>query len=212
MSAKRKKQKNRETDRDRIFHIVLYPENPAHMLAIMQLRQYHYKSVGILHNADIYTEDEKDNETGELKHRKGDLKKEHYHFRIQFNNPRYISGVAEELGIESNLIRFPEDWQNLKNYTEYILHWKESGKHQYDINDLVGSLAGEAKQKLIDMPATMQAGEIVDFIFSSDKYITLIEVTAFAREQGYHGCLLRNHSYFDKMIALHNERCCRRGV
>lgn len=212
MSAKRKKQKNRETDRDRIFHLVLYPENPAHMLAIMQLRQYHYKSVGILHNADRYSEDEKDNETGELKHRKGDLKKEHYHFRIQFDNPRYIKGVAEELGIESNLIRFPDDWQNLKNYTEYILHWKESGKHQYSIDDLVGSLAGEAKQKLIDMPATMQAGEIVDFIFSSDKYITLVEVTAFAREQGYYSCLMRNHSYFDKMIALHNERCCRRGV
>lgn len=212
MSAKRKKQKNRETDRDRIFHIVLYPENPAHMLAIMQLRQYHYKSVGILHNADRYTEDEKDNESGELKHQKGDLKKEHYHFRIQFNNPRYIIGVADELGIEPNLIRFPEDWQNLKNYTEYILHWKESGKHQYSIDDLLGSLAGEAKQKLIDMPATMQAGEIVDFIFSSDKYITLIEVTAFAREHGYYSCLMRNHSYFDKMIVLHNERCCRRGV
>lgn len=211
MSAKRKKQKNRETDKDRIFHLILYPENPEHMFVIMQLRQYHYKSVGILHNADRYLEDEKDNETGEYKHRKGDLKKEHYHFRIQFNNPRYINGVAEELGVEPNLIRFPEDWQNLKNYTEYILHWKESGKHQYSIDDLLGSLAGEAKQRLVDMPATMQAGEIVDFIFSSDKYITLVEVTAFAREQGYYGCLMRNHSYFDKMITLHNERCCMRG-
>ena len=212
MSAKRKKQKDRKTDKDRVFNLVLYPEDPTHMLAIMQLRQYHYKSVGILHNADRYTEDETDSETGELKHRKGDLKKEHYHFRLEFKNQRYIQGVADELGIKSNTIQFPEPWHTLNNYTEYILHWKESGKHQYDINDLVGSLAGEAKQRLVDMPATMQAGEIVDFIFSSDKYITLVEVTAFAREQGYYSCLMRNHSYFDKMIALHNERCCRRGV
>lgn len=211
MSAKRNKTKDREKDRDRIFHLILYPENPEHMFVIMQLRHYHYKSVGILHNADKYEEDVIDTETGELKYHKGDYKKEHYHFRIHFDNPRYIKGVADELGIEPNLIRFPEKWHTLKNYSEYLLHWNESGKHQYNINELVGSLAGEVKQKLIDMPVTMQFGAIMDYIDNADILLNYKQVLDYARDSGYLGVCLRNRGSVQDLIAIHNERYCRKG-
>lgn len=208
MPAKKKTSKNRETDRDRNFRILLYPDNESHNLTIMSLKLYQYSSVGILHNQDVYHDDIFDKETGDLLHEKGELKKEHYHFYVKFKNPRYISGVASELGIEENLIQFAD--KPFKSYCEYILHWKESGKHQYLVDELVGSLAGEAKRILLDMPVTVQFCEIGDFISKYPSMLTFSTVYDFARQNGYLGAFLRNHAVVDKLIYCHNERFYRK--
>ena len=76
--------------RSRWFNLLLYPDNPAHNLAIMQLQTTKYMACGICHNQDCYTEDTESHSTGELK-------KAHFHFILRCKNPRYKSGVAKEL-------------------------------------------------------------------------------------------------------------------
>lgn len=206
MPAKRKQNKDREKDKFREFNLVLYPENSEHMLTIMYLLQNRCMSVGILHDKDRYAEDVVDKETGELKHQEGELKKKHYHFRVKFKNPRYISGVAKELGIEENLIQFGD--RSFKSYCEYILHWKESGKYQYEASELVGSLAGEAKSILIEVPKTLQFDSFVRFIDDFDGYVNYRNVYNFAFENGYVGAFLRYSNQIEKIMYVHNERIC----
>lgn len=204
MPAKIKRNKSRETDKSRDFRILLYPENKEHALANMQIQLCHYNAVGILHDRDRYIDDVIDEETGELLHAKGDLKKEHYHYLITFRNPRYISGVATELGIEENLIQFCD--RSRDSYVEYILHWKESGKFQYDVNDLVGNLAGECKNRILSIPVTLQFNEFVLFIQKHYGVIKYSDVYKFAYENGYVGAFLRYTSAIERFISEHNER------
>lgn len=203
MARKKKVVKDREIDKSRDFVCVLYPDNTDHRLIIMQLKLYRYNSVGVCHDSDVYLEDKKDKETGEIIHKEGELKKIHYHFILRFDNPRYISGVSKELGLEEHLIDFLD---NYKAYATYMLHWDEPYKHQYDVDCFVGSLAGETKKLLIHKPEALQFNEIYEFIRTYDGVINYSIVYEYAYQKGYYGAFRRNTSGVREFIANHNER------
>lgn len=46
-----------EEKRSRWFNLLLYPDNPQHNLAIMQLQTTKYMACGICHNMDCYESD-----------------------------------------------------------------------------------------------------------------------------------------------------------
>ena len=211
MPAK-KKVKNRETDRARDFRLLLYPDNPEHSVAIVSLKSFMYRAVGICHNQDRYLDNVVDTETGKLLHKSGDLKKEHFHFYVKFDNPRYIKGVADELGIESNLIQFAD--KSVKSYCEYILHWKENGKHQYETSELLGSMAGEMLSLLYNKPMSVQLSDIKRFIYNSDKKVNMSMIFDYCESMGYVNVCVRAQGLIKEFMYDYNERFFRdsRGV
>ena len=83
---------------------ILYPDdNESHKKALSVILTK-YNSLAINHDKDTYLFDVTD-ENGDIVHHKGDLKKPHYHFVVNFENARYISGFAKELGIEENVVQ-----------------------------------------------------------------------------------------------------------
>lgn len=203
----RKKNKDRVKDKDYNFVLVLYPENEKHSLAYLSLTSNRYSALGILHDKDIHPDDVIDDETGELKYKSGDLKKEHYHFYVHFKNQRYINGVSEELGIESHLIEFLES--TFKDYAEYMLHWGKHGKagrYVYDVEDFEGTLKGTAKEKLIHEDKNLSLYKIFEFITSQEGRVSINAVTSWCFKNGYFGLLRSNHALISKWIDEYNFR------
>ena len=206
--AKKKLYKDRKTHKQRGFVMDLYPDNPNHAFLILQLSSYQYNALGICHDKDVYLDDVVDDETGELKHKKGDFKKKHFHFIVEFENNRYISGVAKELGVEEHLIQFLDGFFD---YAVYMLHWKYPEKHQYDIDEFIGTLAAKAKEKILKKPESLQFKEIFDFIDNYNGKINYSIVFKYAYEKGYYGALRRNTYGVKEFIYDHNERFYNKG-
>lgn len=207
MPKKKKIDKDRATDRARDFVLLLYPENDMHKLAYLKLTSGQYSALGVLHDKDKYKEDIVDKETGDLIHSEGDLKKEHYHFYVCFNNPRRILGIAEELNIEEHLIDFCNS--SFKQNAEYFLHWGKHGgpgKYTYDVNDFVGSLKSSAIQKLSNEPPDLKLHKIYLFIFSQTGVIDYCDVYKWAFENGYGGMCTSRLNVVMQWIYDHNKR------
>lgn len=207
MPAKKKFKKDRDKDKSREFVLVLYPENEIHFLIYLKLTSYMYSSLGILHDKDVYTDTKVDEETGEIIHQEGDKKKEHYHFYLRFPNPRYISGLAEELGLEPHLIDFCD--KGFITYSEYMLHWGKHGgpgKYTYDVDDLVGTLKGSALQKLSNEPSDLRLHKIYLFIQNSDCYLDYSKVYKWSFENGYGSMCTSRLNVIIQWICDHNKR------
>jgi len=84
-----------------------------------EIEQYG-KYAWILHDKDV------DKETGELKD-------PHYHIFLEFPNARYITGLANELNIEANML---EVVRNKSRLLRYFLHKDSPEKHQYEISEI----------------------------------------------------------------------------
>lgn len=208
MPARKKQNKDREKDRVRKFVLVLYPnDNELHSLAYLKLTSYHYSALGVLHDKDVYTDDKVDEETGELIYKSGDLKKPHYHFYVEFRNPRMIKGVAEELNIESHLIEFCEN--NMLSYAEYMLHWGKhggAGKYIYDVDCFEGSLAGVAKNKLTNEPVELRIDKIYRFIKQYEGVLNYAIVYEWAYKNGYGSICTSRLNVIKEFIYCHNDK------
>lgn len=64
----------------------------------------------------------------------GELKKEHYHIYLEFENQREFSHVAEYFGIAENLV---EKVKNTKACIRYLAHVDSKEKFQYDRANIV---------------------------------------------------------------------------
>lgn len=102
---------------------ILYPqEDITHKQALETIHQSGYDYAYIKHDKD------KDDD--------GNIKKEHYHFILEFSNPRYINAVCDELGITSNYIR---PIRNKRGMLAYMIHLNDITKHQYEIEEVQGT-------------------------------------------------------------------------
>lgn len=210
MPAKKKRNKDRKKDKSFEFVCVLYPDNGLHNLAYLKLTSYQYSALLCLHDKDVHPEDVIDKETGELKYKAGELKKPHYHCYMRFKNQRYINGIAEELGIENHLVEFLEE--DFKSYAEYMLHWgkhEKAGKYMYDVDSFEGTLAGFAKEKLINEDKNLSLFKVYQFITSNKDRIDINKVTDWCFKNGYFGLLRSNHTLIDRWITAHNNRFCK---
>lgn len=207
MPARKKQNKDREKDKAQSFVLVLYPENENHSLAYLALTSNRYAALGVLHDKDTYTDNKVDEETGEFIYKAGDVKKEHYHFYVQFRNRRYISGLAKELNIEEHLIEFCES--NMKSYAEYMLHWGKHGgpgKYVYDVEDFEGTLKGSAKEKLIHEDKGLQVSKILNYIDSLTGVIYYSDVYKWAFANGYGSVCTGRINVIKTFVEDHNAR------
>lgn len=182
--------------RSRLYRVLLYPDNPEHMLAIMQLQSSDFNAVGIKHDKDVYTED-----TDE--HKAGELEKEHFHFVVKFKNARYLSAVAKSLGLEE---RFIQTAKSYKGSVEYLLHLNHPEKYQYDVSELVGFSKAEALKILDDVSAEVKAFRIRDFIYHYDGYLDDDTLFCWCFKNGVLNILNRYHKLLNGLVYQHNKR------
>lgn len=180
----------------RVFRILLYPDNPEHMLAIMELQSSDYPAVGIKHDKDVYTEDTDD-------HKAGEIEKEHFHFVLKFKNARYLTAVAKSLGIEE---RFIQTAKSYKGSVEYLLHINHPEKFQYERSELIGFSVPEALKILDDEPPELKAFRIRDFIFHYDGYLDDDTLFVWCYTNGVLNVLNRYRGLIEKLVYQHNKR------
>lgn len=71
-----------------------------------------------------------------IKHDKDDAEP-HYHYYIEFPNPRAISAVASELKIPENMIQQVFDKRGILNY---LTHENSNGKFHYDKSEIITNM------------------------------------------------------------------------
>ncbi|WP_454969682.1 Rep family protein [Eubacterium sp.] len=192
----------RETkSKSRLLCLLLYPdENPAHKEALECLFKY-YNVLAICHNQDVYLYDEFDEE-GNLKHSAGELKKSHYHIMIQFQNARYISGVAKELDIEEHLI---QKCSSFESYVVYMVHKDEPLKHQYSISDLQGTLIDKAVRVLECPPTKEEQFFLIQNWILSHRDAKYCQLGAWVVSHGCFDIFMRYQSYFKEVF--YEQKC-----
>lgn len=174
---------------------ILYPDDNENHKQALSLIQHNYDYLIIYHNKDKYIFDVFD-DNGNIIHQKYERKKPHYHILLHFNNPRYCSGVAKELGIEKNLL---QKCSSADSYIIYLTHKDEPLKHQYEISDFSGTLINKVL-RVYDTPVDLESqfNNIVDFI-ENNRNITYRELGRWCSTYGYLGVFLKYQSYFKEI-------------
>lgn len=187
-----------ESWRDRKFRLLLYPEDETHCRAIYELEQAGYKYAAILHEKDVWTDDDPD--IGE--HIVGSIKKPHWHVVVKFQNAIWSSALAKKLGIKENYIR---DCKNLDGSLLYLVHENQPEKYQYDIDDVFGELKPALAKLLADDDEGARVLNIVHIIDSSPGRCTYREILIKACNAGLYGEFRRLGSGVKWLIDEHND-------
>ena len=87
----------------------------------------------ILHDKDIYTDNTFD-KSKKLLGRKGELKKAHYHFVVQFNYPSVIGDFILTTDIPIRFVKKLRNSGEVDNMLLYLSHIKYPNKYQYHKN------------------------------------------------------------------------------
>lgn len=181
---------SKEKYRSRVHMLLLYPDNADHNLALLKIRTS-YDYAMILHNRDV-TED-------------GEQKKEHYHVVLRFNQAVWSSALCKDLGIEHNYI---ENVKRFDNALQYLIHYNDSDKAQYSIDEVSGNL----KQKLVESINKLDKSEgekvieLIEYIENQKEKISIKSFANFCASQGYWSEFRRSATIFIKIIDEHNAR------
>ena len=178
-----------KNERSLYFNLVLYPdEDLSHQKALDYIRQ-HYSCAYINHNRDLDDE--------------GNIKKPHTHVVIRFNNYRWKNAIATELDIPSNYI---VKCNNFKSSLEYLIHFNDPDKAQYEISEVYGSL----KEKLAFYLKDKNISEsekvlfLIDFISSYEMKLSIKDFVVFCCHNNMYDIYRRNAYSFNKIIDDHN--------
>lgn len=170
--------------------LVLYPsEDPTHKHALDFIKENYKKYAFIKHDSDVL-----DDNT---------LKKEHYHVVISFSNYRWRSAISNELGITPNYI---EKVRNLENALKYLIHYNNSNKYQYDINQVQGTLKTKLETFINneDKTESEKVLELLEYIDSVESYIRLSDFIKFCCSSNLYDIYRRSATTFIKLLDEHN--------
>ena len=192
---------SKEKYRSRVHMLLLYPDCESHVKAVEKIQQS-YDYALILHDKDYFTdEDEKKN----AEHVSGLLKKEHWHVVVRFNQAKWSSAICSELGIEHNYI---ENVNRFDNALQYLIHYNDSDKAQYSIDEVKGNL----KQKLVESINKVEKSEgekvveLIEYIEKQDYKISIKAFANYCASQGYWSEFRRSATIFIKIIDEHNSQ------
>lgn len=176
--------------RSRKHILLLYPEDETHMLALEYIKQ-NYQYCYILHDKD--------------KNELGELKKPHFHLIVSFPHAVWNTALCRDLKIPENYC------QQIGNYElalEYLIHYNEPEKHQYDIEEVKGPL----KQKLVKILNNDNRDEnektlsLIQLINDFDGHLSITEFSNICATLGLWAEFRRASSIYFNIIQEHNER------
>lgn len=126
------------------FGLVLYPDCEPHvrLLDYFQRRPNMFKPVWILHDKDVYLDEDmeqyKQEHNGDIPNWSvGDRKKPHWHVMITEPQATICKSVEKFLGLNH-----VEGINNTAHYLSYMLHDTPESwhKHQYQVSELMGDM------------------------------------------------------------------------
>ena len=170
--------------------LVLYPnEDPKHLSALEYIQENYSKYAYICHDKDFLEDNT--------------IKKEHYHIVISFTNYRWKSAISNELGITPNYI---EKVRNLENALKYLIHYNNSNKYQYDINEVKGTLKTKLESFINneDKTESEKVLELIKYIEDSNEYIRVIDFIKYVCSENLYDIYRRSATTFMKLIEEHN--------
>lgn len=184
--------------RDRKFRLLLYPDDETHVGAMKILDEAGYKYAAILHENDIW--DDEDSDNGE--HEKGSLKKPHWHVVVKFQNAIWSTALANSLGIGVNYVR---DCKNLDGALLYLVHANHVDKYQYDLEQVFGDLRPALAKLLADDDEGSRVLALVNMIDESPGRCTYREILIKACNAGLYGEFRRLGSGIKYLLDEHND-------
>ena len=169
-----------EKYRTRNFVSVLYPDDPTHSQCIKKLDAEHYRFI-----------DEN-----------GSFKKPHWHVVIKFNQARWNTAVAEELGIKENYL---EACKSFDGSLMYLVHAENEDKVQYDASEAFGPLVPCLNKLLAEDDEGLRVLDIVHTIDSSPGFCGYREILVKCCNAGLYGEFRRLGSWVKYLIDEHNN-------
>lgn len=186
---------SKEKYRGRVHLLMLYLDNEAHLEALDRISKS-YDYAGCKHDRDTWTEeDEKKNP----EHKAGELKKEHIHIVLRTPNATWNTALCKALGIEE---RFCEQAENFEKALQYLIHYNNPEKAQYQLEEVFGSLATKLKES-INKVEKSEGEKVVELIQFIKEYEGRLSITAFAEYcalNGYWAEFRRSGAIFCKII------------
>lgn len=186
--------------RSRVHMILLYPDNENHVKVLDKISKS-YDYAAILHNKDAWTEeDEKQNS----EHVQGELKKEHIHVVLRTSNATWNTALCKELELEE---KFCEQAKNVENALQYLIHYNDTDKYTYSIDDVFGNLKTKLIESInkIDKSEGEKVVELIAFIRGFDGKLSVTEFAEFCAKNGYWAEFRRSGAIFCKIIEESNK-------
>lgn len=181
--------------------IELYPDNEKHM-KILEYIKLNFEYAYILHNCDVYVDNIIDKNTGEIKHKKGELKKAHYHVIILLKNARTLKSIVDELGIEENLV---EKVKSKKAMFRYLCHLDNPEKTEYDKDEISSNVKILVNKYCSKDKETQDVLSIYEYIYSIDKYLYHHEIFEYAIRNEIYANYRRNATIISRLVDEHNK-------
>ena len=181
---------SKEKYRSRVHMLLLYPDNVQHCQAVEKIKQS-YDYAMVLHNRDVTAE--------------GEVKKEHWHIVLRFKQAVWSSAICKELGIED---KFIENVKKFDNAIQYLIHYNDSDKSQYTVDEVTGNL----KQRLVESINKVEKSEgekvldLIEYIESQEQRITIKQFASYCAQNGCWSEFRRSATIFIKIIDEHNLR------
>lgn len=176
-----------EKFRTRNFVAVLYPDDTSHCQCIDKLATSHYRYIAILHDMDTFED--------------GTKKKPHWHVVIKFNQARWNTAVAEELGISVNYL---EACKSFDGSLLYLVHAEDETKYQYDAKNCFGTLVPQLNKLLADDDEGIRVLDIVNIIDSTPGFCGYREILVKCCNAGLYGEFRRLGSGVKYLLDEHN--------
>lgn len=179
---------SKEKYRSRVHMLLLYPDNASHCDAMEKIKAS-YDYAAILHNKDVTDE--------------GELKKEHWHIVLRFNQAVWSSAICKDLGIEQNFI---EDVKRFDNALQYLIHYNDTNKAQYNTDEVFGNLKPKLQESInkVEKSEGEKIVELIEFIKNYDGKLTITDFATFCANNGYWAEFRRSGAIFVKIIDEHN--------
>lgn len=187
----RKKTKDETDFRSAKMKLLLYPDDVTHVEAMKRIKE-NYDYAYILHDKD--KKDDNDEHS----------KKEHWHVVLRFKNAQWNTSLSNDLGIEKNYIRNSND---IDKALQYLIHYNDSDKHKYDINEVVGPLQERLKMSLnkYDRTEEEEVQLIMNYIVNSTSRMSITDLSIFCVQNGYWASYRRAQNLFRLMLNEHND-------
>lgn len=191
---------SKEKYRGRAHLLLLYPDNEQHLEALAKI-QKSYDFAGIQHDKDTWTEDD---EKKNPEHKAGELKKAHFHVVVRTQNATWNTALCKELGIEE---KFCEQAKNIDNALQYLIHYNDTDKATYDIEEVFGSLKTKLKESInkVEKSEGEKVVELIQFIREYDGRLRITDFAEYCAKNGYWSEFRRSGAIFCKIIDEKNN-------
>lgn len=180
-----------EKFKDRKFCLLLYPDNADHMDALEKIKQS-YDYACVLHDKDV-DED-------------GVIKKAHYHVVILAGkNAIWSTALSKNIGLDVNFI---QQCRNVDRSLEYLIHFNEEEKHQYDLEEVKGTLKSRLSQLIntVGKGESDKVSELIEFIEGYEGHLTISTFSKHCASVGMWDVFRRAGTIFIKIIEEHNYK------